>query len=280
MTHEYTAETFHDAYRFMLDDVVEYGEKVNPRGQGTSELRDVVLLLPHDRDGGKAWGRTNDRYVLAEMAWYLSRDPSAAFIKQHAALWGRIENPDGTVNSNYGEKLWAPREISNLGLHYPPLTDKSEWQWCRDSLVADMSTRQAVAVIHRPEHHWPGNKDVPCTLTMSWMIRDGRLESRFHMRSSDAWFGLPYDVPFFTWLGDRMLYELRKAGVDVKPGQMRLALDSFHLYDHRAKHARDYLARWKPAPRWLNPVPPFGDLDALSQLCKELLAEMAPEAEA
>lgn len=268
----YMPETFHEGYRSMLEDVLEFGDTVSPRGQKTTELRDVTLILGPGRDDGKAWGRTNDRYVLAEMAWYLSRDPSTAFIKQHAALWGRIENPDGTANSNYGEKLWGELPCARFDVDA-----HSEWDWCRSVLAEDPSSRQAVAVINRPEHHWLGNKDVPCTLNLSWMVRDGRLETRAHMRSSDAWFGLPYDVPFFDWLSRRMLSELQVEGLELKMGSLRVQLDSFHLYEQRAKHARDYLARWKPAPRWLNPVPYWGGLDELALLAKTLLEDMPAE---
>lgn len=264
---------FHSMYAQMLHEVVEYGRKVSPRGQPTLELQDVVLELPAETDDGFAHGRTNLRYFLAELAWYASRDPSAKFISRYASLWGRIMNPDGTANSNYGEKIWAlPRSPHGTQCNDAPgyrcgcRETGSEWQWCVETLRADPSSRQAVMVIHRPEHHWTGNLDVPCTLTVSFTIREGLLQTRVHMRSSDAWFGLPYDVPFFLWLHRRMVGEL-----GVGRGTFRIMLDSLHLYEHRVDSAKRYLESWRPAASWVCPVPAGLPLDKVDALARELL---------
>lgn len=260
-------QNFHEHYRVLLARLFNFGARVNPRGQPTLELQDVTVVLPPETDGGACAGRTNPAYLLAETQWYASRDPSVAFIQQHASLWSKIQNPDGTANSNYGEKIWSPLQ-NRSGV-------ASEWWWAKQSLLKDPATRQAVMVIHRPEHHWDGNKDVPCTLTASFTARDGMLQMRVHMRSSDAWFGLPYDVPFFLWLHRRMVYELAAAGLQLRPGTFRLQLDSLHLYQHREPHAAAYLRDWRPAPSWVNPVPVDLSLEATECLCEELLAARA-----
>lgn len=257
---------FHDTYGRLLREVLFNGNHVAPRGKPTLELEDVVFTLEPSSDDAFVHGRTSLRYLLAEMAWYASRDRSVAWIKTHASLWGYVSNPDGTANSNYGEKLWdEPGPVPTR--HIQP----SEWVWARDSLLRDPLTRQAVMVIHRPEHHWHANKDVPCTLTLSFTVRDGMLKMRAHMRSSDAWYGLPYDVPFFRWAQRRMASQLNQEGLDVRVGQLRVMLDSLHVYAEKESLARAYLDRWQPAASWVNPIPPDLPLDAVERLAMRLL---------
>lgn len=263
---------FHAEYARLLGDLLRNGHQVSPRGQATAEIEDVVFELGPDSDDGYVAGRTSMRYLLAETAWYCSRDPSVSFIKDHASLWGRVANWDGTANSNYGEKVWAPGHYTGW---QNSVAGMSEWEWAKTCLSTDHATRQAVMVIHRPEHHWLGNKDVPCTLVISFTIRDGQLKMRAHMRSSDAWFGLPYDVPFFRWLQRRMHAELRMVGLDVSVGALRMTLDSLHLYEEKRPQALAFLDKWRPAASWVNPVPVHMSLDATAALCKELLAEVA-----
>jgi hypothetical protein len=97
------------------------------------------------------------------------------------------------------------------------------------------------------------------------------------MRSSDAWFGLPYDVPFFRWLHLRMLTELRDTTPGLDLGALRLQLDSLHVYEGKLDAAKRYLARWRPAPRWVNPVPLYGDLGTLKDVALRCLADLRAE---
>src|SRR6185295_12266909 len=71
-----------------------------------------------------------------------------------------------------------------------------------DRLNDDRNTRQAMMTIWRrnPPLMVKGVrlKDVPCTASIQWLIRDGKIYTIVTMRSSDAGLGLPYDMLTFT----------------------------------------------------------------------------------
>ena len=96
-----------------------------------------------------------------------------------------------------------------------------------DLLAADPDSRQAVATIH------DGNvdllrvtKDVPCTLSLQFMVRNEKLCLRVTMRSNDVWLGLPYDIVQFTLLQHAMATAL---GREV--GWYHHAVGSLHMYE-------------------------------------------------
>ena len=97
-------------------------------------------------------------------------------------------------------------------------------------LEKDPNTRQAVIHIKEPRNVINNpTKDLNCTLTLQFLIRDNKLHLITNMRSNDIWLGLPYDVFNFTCMQIQMAMEL---GVDV--GNYYHNVGSFHMY------ARDY----------------------------------------
>jgi thymidylate synthase len=269
----YRHDLFSHAWPTAVRDLLAEGYTVSPRGKKTLEHRDVVFRFPvRSDDDGVVPGRTKPRYLHKELAWYASKDPRAERISSEASLWASVQNPDGTVNSNYGARLWSAGAADSA--------TTTEWGWAVESLVRDPSSRQAVMVVHRPRDHWPANKDVPCTLTLSWHIRDGVLGCTVHMRSSDAWFGLPYDVPFFTWLVKLMRQCLMLRGVTVVCGELTLWLDSLHIYEEKVGLAEVFLGQYvRPPPTlW---VPPLveGGLHANLKAVQDFAAQVYPDRE-
>lgn len=103
-----------------------------------------------------------------------------------------------------------------------------------DRLADDPLTRQAVATIWDPALDLQeGVHDLPCTVYLSWQIRDGKLNGFTHMRSNDIWWGWTYDVVQFTTL----LWSMAHA-IGVGVGSYTHYADSLHLYerDHNAVH--------------------------------------------
>src|SRR6185437_1604974 len=80
-------------------------------------------------------------------------------------------------------------------------------------------------------------KDVPCTLTLQFFIRLGRLHTIVTMRSSDAFLGFPYDIYNFSMIGNTLAGEL---GVEV--GTTTMQLGSFHLYERDWEAAKSIVA--------------------------------------
>lgn len=77
---------------------------------------------------------------------------------------------------------------------------------------------------------------MPCTTTLQFLLREGRLHIIATMRSNDAYLGLPHDVFCFTMLQEMVA---RILGVDL--GSYRHFVGSMHLYDKNRPAVRRYL---------------------------------------
>ena len=105
---------------------------------------------------------------------------------------------------------------------------KPQIDYVINKIIEDINTRQAVATI------WIRNpnpsKDIPCTVSVQWLVRDGVLHCINTMRSSDLWLGWPYDIFNFTMLTALIGLKLKENGVAVELGNITLQTGSQHLY--------------------------------------------------
>lgn len=69
--------------------------------------------------------------------------------------------------------------------------------------------------------------DVPCTLSLQFLIRKGHLSLIANMRSNDAWRGLPYDVWCFT-----RIQTIIAAMLGVPVGLYVHQAGSMHIYEN------------------------------------------------
>jgi thymidylate synthase len=196
---------------------------VSPRGRQTRELRPALFTLRNPRLSiitSKA-RNLNQAFAAAEFCWIMAGDdllhPLAAFNSRMA------EFADcGFPHAPYFYGAYGPRVVEQL-----PHVLKA--------LRADDSSRQAVLSIWRPNP--PKTKDVPCTLTLQFLIRHGHLELITSMRSNDLMLGTPYDVQTFTRL---QLYVASQLGVAVGP--YHHLVGSLHLYSDDVPKAEAIIA--------------------------------------
>lgn len=106
-------------------------------------------------------------------------------------------------------------------------------------------------------------KEVPCTCTLQFMVRGGRLQVFTSMRSNDAYFGLAHDIFTFTMLQELMA---RSLGIDV--GFYQHSIGSLHLYDRHRKAARAYLREGWQETVSMPPMPSGDPWDAVKAVRK------------
>ena len=107
-----------------------------------------------------------------------------------------------------------------------------------DSIEKDNDTRQAVLNIWRER---PGqSKDIPCTLNMQFLLREGKLHAVVNMRSNDVILGVTYDMFTFSMVAYSVVLLLRARGIDVDPGSLLVNAGSLHLYEKHYESAK----RW------------------------------------
>lgn len=193
--------------RFIYDE----GETVYPRGKETREVLGyqtvIDMQFPIVTNPVRKLGY---KFQAAEAAWILSGNEDVASIKPFSRSIENFSDDGVTFFGAYGPKISAQ-------LHY-----------VRDCLIIDNDSRQAVINIWRENP--PKTKDVPCTTTVQFLIRDGKLHCVDTMRSSDAWLGWPYDVFNFSMLSAALILMLRDYYPGLELGSLTLTAGSQHLY--------------------------------------------------
>lgn len=158
------------------------------------------------------------RYAIGELMWYLSGSNRTADISKFSPIWKELSDDGETCNSAYGHRIHH-----HFGF--------DQWEHVKQLLTQDPNSRQAV--IHIKDASNNPTKDLPCTIALQFVIREGKLHMTTHMRSNDIWKGFPYDVFCFTSMQIKMAFEL---GVEI--GTYTHTATSLHLYERDAQDGR------------------------------------------
>lgn len=231
--------------------VLNEGRDYSPRGLKTREVLGLQLRIANARGNVlvNPARKLSYRFAVAEWLWIQSGLDDVATIAEYNKNIAQFSDDGLTFAGAYGPRLLA------------------QWPWIVEQLRTQADTRQAVGVVFAPT---PGrSKDVPCTLSFQWLLRDGKLHCVATMRSSDLWLGLPYDIFNFTQLTNSLAGEV---GVDV--GSFVITLGSAHLYEHnqedalRIVHERERTGESWPSiasPHLPGMLPPDYGVNALRQ---------------
>jgi thymidylate synthase len=149
---------------------------------------------------------------------------SLEWIAPYAPFWTRISDDGVSCNSAYGARIFAP--APHVGI------ERSQWEWVREELRRDPDSRRAYVHIRTAHDSFNARLDVPCTIGLQFMIRDGRLHMWTAMRSQDMILGLGNDVPAFT-----MFHELLALELGVQVGTYHHSVGSMHIYERDASRA-------------------------------------------
>lgn len=251
-----TYNTIHEAYLGSLADIYDNPEYVcSPRGQ---QIREVLnysfkVLNPVNEPIVTKDAERNEvikSYTQKECELYDSGTNSAEDFGKASKFWLKLANPDGTVNSAYGHLIKYKKSHGNpiyelqqslSGLNANEAAEhlaqnavnvmRTPWEWAVDSLRSDKDTRQAIIRFSLPEHFYKGNKDMTCTLSGNFHIREDKLNLSIHMRSNDLMLGLVFDLPWFVSLMDDMVNELKDLYPNLQKGYYVHTVDSMHIYD-------------------------------------------------
>ena len=198
------------AWHNVLGSIVDQGVVQEVRGKQTKELLNVQLtVLDLTQNILVNYRRQlNYRFMVAECLWIIDGRDDVEYLARFNSKMREFSDDGKTLAGAYGPRL------------------QPQWSYIFNSILVDKASRQAVASIWTPNP--PPSKDIPCTISFQFLIRDDRLNMVVNMRSSDVWLGLPYD--FFTF----SMCAIRLAeGLGLKPGALTMNLASSHLYqDH------------------------------------------------
>ena len=266
MQDPYVYDTFSEAYLAMLRLVHDHGEWVEGTTKPEKLEGDYTDLLERDEyyyNRESTREMFNVQFTIREPALdtvletkcerrnKIIRDYHAKEVplydagddvnlKNISKVWRTIQNPDGTVNANYGLMTYHIHDAHNA--KYDPETKLSQWEWAKERLLIEKNTRQAYLHYNRPMHQWRGNLDQPCTMHIQFYIRNNKLYLKGVMRSNDLVYGTPYNILYFIKLMYRMRDELREAKYpDLEIGDYIHSVTSLHYYKRNEKSVKEML---------------------------------------
>lgn len=240
-------EDFNHIYRTLCYIIIEEPDfKTEPRGMKIYELINASVVLGNiqRRELTIPERKYSNKYLGGELCWYLSGSLELKPILHYSKFWKKVSDDGIRVNSNYGYYIFHQQLFPGI----------SQFEYAANCLIADKDSRKAVIFIYQPEHHSYESKDNPCTQYMQFFIRNNRLHLIVHMRSNDIWFGLAYDLPFFTIIQEIMYVVLKKSYPELALGRYTHNAGSLHLYEKDFEAAKSIaeFPRYELSPQWPN----------------------------
>lgn len=233
----FPAATIDDLMRSVMKQA-RRGARIGPSKGAARELVGALLELTNPR---ARLSRTESRgklfSCLGELCWYLAGSNKLDFIAYYISAYRKFADGD-RVFGGYG-----PRLLNWGGLN--------QLENVTECLRTKRDSRQAVIQLFDRHDIIERHNDVPCTCTLQFMCRDGKLHMVTHMRSNDAFKGLPHDVFCFT-----MLQELIARDLGLELGTYKHAVGSLHLYDKDKEATEQFLAEgWQTTKAQMPPMP-------------------------
>jgi thymidylate synthase len=209
-----------NGYVGLLRYVHARGQKVDSRVGPARELMNTAIVL-HDPRLSMVQGvgrqRINNAVGVAEGMFLVAGYTDDEMLCRITPAMKNYADDDGYFHGAYGRR-------ASCGLIE-----------AIDLLRRSPDTRQAVVNIWDSILDQPltdPHRDMPCTLSLSFHIRDGKLRMTTVMRSNDAWLGWTYDSLMFTML------QLTVADyLGIPPGPYTHIAHSFHLYERDVRKA-------------------------------------------
>jgi thymidylate synthase len=238
-----TKPTLDDVLRQVFEKVLTHGVAVRATRGETLELGSVLLRLlnprarlSHTEKKGKVFSG------LGELLWYLAKTTDLKFIAYYLRQYEADSEDGKTVYGAYGPRMFNLRGNDQIQNIVTLLTQKPE-------------SRRAVIQLFDAEDLAAPRKEIPCTSSLQFMIRAGRLNMVTVMRSNDAYLGLSHDVFAFT-----MLQEILARTLKLEVGAYTHFVGSLHIYRKHKNAVQKYLQEgWQPTQNVAMPAMPNGD---------------------
>ena len=203
-----------EAYNYFLDKIIIDGVTFGD----TKALFNVGFTLEYPLENYIFNKERNWKpdYAEAEWQWYLSGDRNIAKLGELygkvPAIWKRMADKNGNVNSNYG------------------------WQWIRNQQIDHVvgllrtqpDTRQAAISIYDAKEWECYTRDTPCTYAIQFTVVHNRLDMCVTMRSNDLWYGFCNDQYQFSRLQIMIAERL-----NIEIGEYYHYAHNLHLYNNK-----------------------------------------------
>ncbi len=211
---EFSGDSLDDVLIGLYNELSRTTRRNEEAGRGANyELLGVSLRISDPRARlSRSENRGKTFSAIGELLWYMSGRDDLWFIKPYVPIYKK-DVVDGIIQGAYGPRLFNMRGINQLDSITSLLTRKPR-------------SRRAVIQLFNAEDIAVDKKEIPCTTTLQFHLRDDGLHLSVTMRSNDAYWGLPHDVFCFT-----MIQEIIANKLDVPLGSYMHYAGSMHVYD-------------------------------------------------
>jgi len=171
------------------------------------DMDDPIITLPERK--------LSYSFMFGEAAWMLEGKNDVESVSKYVDGVKRFSDDGETFYGAYGPKILT------------------QWSYIIKTLSTDQDSRQAVLNIWRENPR--SSKDIPCTLSLQFILREASDELWLHtiatMRSNDAWLGTPYDTFNFSAISFYIACHLNRVGIKCKLGSLNIQAGSRHIYE-------------------------------------------------
>jgi thymidylate synthase len=223
------------SWRDTIAEIKKWGQPVEPQKTIGAKGRVSFEVINHTLIFDMRWPivyskpNTSWLYMAAEPMWVLMGSSKLSAFPEIA----RIQAP------------YSDNGVSTYGAYGPQY--KRQKTYILDILNKDRNTRQAVMGIWRKNPS--PMKDISCTVSLQWLIRDNTIYTIVNMRSSDAGLGLPYDMMTFACMTAEIaaqLTEPTELGVCyINAGSRHIYEDQWDKLDDVANHSELLYPAWQ-----------------------------------
>jgi len=241
MAHSFNVPTVDDLMRKALEALRSDGTHINPTKGRCTEISAVTFELTNPRArASRSSTRGRLFSALGELCWYLAGSNQTDDIAYYVPFYRKFDEK-GVIFGGYGPRLVSFDGVNQLEYVIGLLRDNP----CSRKIVIQLfDHRDSIG------HHL----DIPCTCTLQYLLREGRLSAITYMRSNDVFRGMPHDIFCFT-----MLQEIIARSVGAELGSYHHMVGSLHLYDRDVEVLDTFLAEgWQSTTRSM-PDMPAGD---------------------
>lgn len=204
--------TANQSYIVLFADLTGPFITVGPRGMMTREILNRQSRVDMRFPIVNLIDRKLDYRFMAQEAWWI--------------LSGLSRIDGQYVNRNL--KKYSDNGFTMSGAYGPPFIE--QLNYIIETLFSDRDSRQAVMTFWRPSPRV--SKDIPCTCSLQFLIREDKIHLNVFMRSSDAYLGWPYDVFSFSMIAAYVgvaFNRLTSNKIDL--GTLTMTCGSQHLYE-------------------------------------------------
>lgn len=188
-----------------------YDSIVSPRGMEVREQIAAQYTVPMMSYIDNANRNVNYDFMFAEAAWICSGSNRLSDLTETMKSYANYSD-DGIVLSG----AYGPKVIDQM-------------RYVVDTLEDDSDSRQAFINIWRENPR--KSKDIPCTTSMQFLVRDHKINMISNMRSHDIVLGSTYDVFSFSSVANSIRLLLKQRGINYDLGDLTVNAGSMHLYE-------------------------------------------------